>query len=432
MITRIPRPLRLMLVLLVVATSACGDGDAGDGDAGDGGRRRVVISHFWGDVQDVWQEAIDEFEKSHPDIDVEQQAMTFNVHYQKVQTASAAGQDIGDLVLLEDWFAQELIEREQFVDLAPMVARDLDTSAIFAASLGTYRKGASLQAFPVALGSYPLFYNKDLFDAAGERYPDSTWTYDTLLAVARRLTLDTDNDGRTDQYGFLLDNSGGFDGVLYSLGGAVLSDDGTRSAFGEPRTIEALKYWTGLVRTHKVAPPNASVMGGSSSGGSTRPFETGRFAMAMLQAAISTYRNVPFKWDIALPPSGPAGRRALRYGAAFGIPKGSKNAEAAWEFLRWMVEEMPARYADRMFYGQVPNSRRLANAPEYLNGTPSVNRRVLIDMIDRYSFSYWRSRWLQFRDQGFLPQLDLMVIGEKSVEQAAVDADKRINEVLAQ
>jgi multiple sugar transport system substrate-binding protein len=413
---------------LAIIVSSCGGDD--DADAGD--RKRVVISHFWGDVQDVWQEAIDEFEKTHPDIDVEQEAVSFNVHHQKVLTSAAAGSDIGDLVLLEEWFAQELIERDQFVDLQSYVARDLDTSAIFAASLSNYRHGASLQAFPVALGSYPLFYNRDLFDSAKERYPDSTWTYDTLLAVAKRLTRDTDGDGRTDQYGFLLDNSGGFDGVIYSLGGAVLTDDMTKSAFGEPRTIAALKYWTDLVRVHKVAPPNASTMGGSSSGGSTRPFETGRFAMAMLQAAISTYRNVPFKWDIALPPSGPAGRKALRYGEAFGIPKSSKNPDAAWEFLRWMIEEMPAKYADRMFYGQVPNSRRLASAPEYMNGDPKVNRQVVIDMIDRYSFSYWRSRWLQFRDKGFMPEVDQMVLGEKTVEQGAADGDKRINEVLAQ
>ncbi|MBC8145188.1 MAG: sugar ABC transporter substrate-binding protein [bacterium] len=420
-------PLLAFSLMIIASASGCGD-DKTDS----GGRKRVVITHFWGDVQDVWQQAIDEFKKSHPDIDVEQQAVSFNVHFQKVQTASAAGSDIGDLVLLEDWFAQELMEREQFIDLQPMVARDLDTSQIFSISLKPYRHGASLQAFPVALGTYPLFYNKDIFDKANERYPDSTWTYDTLLAVAKRLTIDKDGDGKTDQYGFLLDNSGGFDGVLYSLGGAVLTDDGTRSAFAEPRTINALKYWVDLVQVHKVAPPNASMMGGSASGGSLRPFETGRFAMAILQAALSTYRSVPFKWDIAKPPKGPAGRKVLRYGAAFGIPKGSKNAEAAWEFLRWMIEDMPAKYVDRMFYGQVPNSRRLASADEYLNGDPKVNRTVVIDLIDNESFAYYRSRWLQFRDQGFLPELDLMVLGEKPVEQAANDADRRINEVLAQ
>lgn len=418
--------LRLALPVLLIAASSCG----GESNEAADGKRRVVISHFWADVQDVWEEAIVEFEKTHPDIDVVQQAVSFDVHYKKVLTTAAAGADIGDLVLLEDWFAQELLEREFLADIGPWIKRDLKGEDYFDISLDTYTKEGKVRAFPVALGSYPLFYNRDLFDAAGMAYPDSTWTYDTLLAAARKLTRDTDGDGKTDQWGFLLDNSGGFDGLLYSLGGGVLTADGTRSAFAEPGTISALHYWVDLVQQHKVAPPNASVMGGSSSGGSRRPFETGRFAMAMLQSAISTYKTVPFKWDIALPPSGPAGRKALRYGAAFGIPKSSENAEAAWEFIRWMVKEMPAKYADRMFYGQVPNSRRLASSPEYLNGDPKVDRQVVIDMIEKYSFSYWRSRWLQFRDQGFLPELDLMVAGKKPVEQAAADASKRIDEVL--
>ena len=97
-----------------------------------------------------------------------------------------------------------------------------------------------------------------------------------------------------------------------------------------------------------------------------------------------------------------------------------------------MVKEMPARYANTMFYGQLPNSRRLAFSSEYLNGVPKVNRRATIDLVEKYSFSYWRTKWLQFRDHGFLPELDLMVAGQKSVEQGAKDADRAINDVLAQ
>src|SRR5207249_913107 len=97
-------------------------------------------------------------EKTHPNITVEQQAVSFNVHYQKVLTASAAGAEVGDLVLLEDWFAQELLHRDYFADLQPYLKRDLDSADIFQSALGTYRESSALRAFPVALGSYPLYY----------------------------------------------------------------------------------------------------------------------------------------------------------------------------------------------------------------------------------------------------------------------------------
>jgi multiple sugar transport system substrate-binding protein len=418
-----------LLIALMILSAGCG----GESKPATGGKKVIRISHWWGTVQDVWDQAIADFEKTHPDIKVEQQVLSFQVHVQKVLTNAAASADIGDLILLEDWFAQELVNRDFFVDLQPYVQRDLKPEQIFPIALETYYdKNRALRAFPIALGSYPLFYNKDMFDRAGVKYPDSTWTYDTLLAVARKLTRDTDGDGKPDEWGFLLDNSGGFDGLLYSLGGGVLTDDMQRSAFAEPRTVRALHYWVDLVQKYRVAPPNASVLGGSSSGGMLRPFETGRFGMAMLGSMLTPYSVAKFNWDIALPPKGPAGRKCLRFAAAFGIPKSSQNPDAAWEFLHWIVTEMPAKYADKMFFGQVPNSRRLASSPEYLNGTPKVDRQVVIDMIQNYSFSYWRTKWQQFRDQGFMPELDRMVNGETTVEQGASDADRRINEVLAQ
>ncbi len=422
----------LVAALVVLAAQAlfsgCGGGEEKSGE--EGNKITIRIAHWWGDQQDLWKEVIAEFEKSHPDIHVEQQVLSFDVHVQKVLTSSAAGSGVGDLILLEDWFAQELLGREFLVDIRPMIARDLNDSDYFPVSLETFRQGESVRAFPVALGSYPLLYNRDLFDSAGVSYPDSTWTYDTLLAAAAKLTKDTDGDGKPDRWGFLLDNSGGFDGLLYSMGGAVLTDDLKRSAFNEPRTLNALRFWVDLVHTYRVSPEYSTLRGGTSSGGALRPFETGKYGMSMLGSFLTTYRNNRFRWDIALPPSGPAGRKALRFAAAFGIPKSSEHPDAAWEFLRWIVEEMPANYADRIFYGLVPNSRRLAGSPEYLEGEPKVNRRILIDLIEHHSFSYWRSGWREFRDQGFLPELELMMSGAKSVEQGAADADKLINAVL--
>ncbi len=417
----------LILGLLVVAVVGCSSGDSASE-----GRTEITIAHFWGSSRTVWDSVIHEFERSHPDIQVVQQVQPFNVHTQKVMTMAAANADVGDLVLLEDWFAQELIQRNFLVDLKPYIERDLDSSEYFAQSLSNFSHDGAVRAFPVALGTYPLYYNKDLFDAAGVAYPDSTWTYDTLLRVAETLTRDTDGDGTPDQWGILLDNSGGFDGAIYSLGGAVLTDDLQHSAFDEPRTKRALQFWVDLVRKYHVAPPSTALKGGTSVGGSMRPFETGRFAMAMLQADVASYANVPFDWDVAMPPKGPAGRRVLRYSEAFGIPRTSKHPDSAWEFLRWMVEDMPPRFANRLFYGQVPNSRRLASSDAYLLGKPRVNRAVIVDLIEDYSFSYWRTRWQQFRDQGFLPQLDLMMLGKKSVDEGAADASRRINEVLSQ
>lgn len=415
-----------MAALLVgPVVMSCG----GDETSDDQGRTVIRIAHWWGDSKDLWAEVIKEFERENPTIHVEQEVMSFNVLKDKVLTQSAAGESVGDLIPLEDWFAQELVQRDYFVDVKPWIDRDLKPSEYFQQSTGTFRNGETIRAFPIALGTYPLFYNRDLFDKAHETYPDSTWTYDTLVAVAQRLTRDDDGDGKPEQWGFMLDNSGGLDGTIWSLGGRILTDDLKKGAMSEPGTLVALHFWVDLVRKYHVAPLPASIMGGTSSGGALQDFMTGRFAMAILGSHQVTSK-APFKWDITYPPSGPAGRKVLRFAAAFGIPKSSKHPDAAWRFIRWIIQKMPPSYAARMFYGHVPNSRRLSSATEFLESEPVIHREVLVDLIDRYSFSYWRTKWFQFRDQGFLPEIDLAVQGEKSIEQAASDADRRINEVL--
>jgi len=396
---------------------------------GSDGRAVIRIAHWWGSSRALWDTVIQEFEKENPSIHVEQEVMSFNVLKDKVLTQSAAGESVGDLIPLEDWFAQEIVQRDYFIDIRPWLERDLAPDEYFPQSIGTFRVGNAVRAFPIALGSYPLFYNRDIFDRYGESYPDSSWTFDTLVTVARRLTRDEDGDGRPETWGFMLDNSGGLDGTIWSLGGRILTEDLKRGAMSEPSTLAALQFWVDLVQRHRVAPPPASLMGGTSSGGALQDFMTGRFAMAIL-GSHQVGSGAPFRWDIAYPPRGPAGRKVLRFAAAFGIPKSSQHPEAAWTFLMWIVKHMPPRYAAPMFYGHVPNSRRLAYAPEYLQSEPRISRGILVDMISRFSFSYWRTKWFQFRDQGFLPEIDLAVQGKKSVVSASADADSRINEVL--
>lgn len=54
----------------------------------------------------------------------------------------------------------------------------------------------------VALDSV-MFYNKDLFEEAGITEVPTTW--DELVDVAKKLTLDKDGDGETDQWGMMFE-----------------------------------------------------------------------------------------------------------------------------------------------------------------------------------------------------------------------------------
>jgi len=54
--------------------------------------------------------------------------------------------------------------------------------------------------------------------------------------------------------------------------------------------------------------------------------------------ALTWSNNMPEVWDIAMMPIGPSGQRAVDIASwGFAIPSNAPNAEAAWEFLRWLM-----------------------------------------------------------------------------------------------
>ena len=58
---------------------------------------------------------------------------------------------------------------------------------------------------PKYQGTLVLYYNKDLFDTYEVPYPDDSWNHDDYLAAMKQLTRDTNDDGRTDIWGSMID-----------------------------------------------------------------------------------------------------------------------------------------------------------------------------------------------------------------------------------
>jgi multiple sugar transport system substrate-binding protein len=394
-------------------------------DAKNTGKTTIKVAHWFAENKDQWEEAVKEFEKIHPEIKVELESVVYQMYVQKLLTSSAANISVGDLLIIEDWFAQDLLERNYFYDLSDFVKTELDTSTLFTRAFGDYKNSkGELIGVPVALISTALFYNKDLFDQAGVKYPDSTWTYDDLLSGAQKITKDIDGDGINDSWGIQLNYSPLLDALLYSYGGGVLSADKNSSALSTPESIQALKFFVDLRRKYNVAaaPESAATT-------NTVPFLTGKFGMVVLPDFKTKFRNLKFKWDISLPPIGPKGRKAMIFSQAFGIPKESKNKKEAMIFLKWLINDLPVKYANFM-EGLLHVNKKLANSPEYMNDEPKCNRKVSIDVQEKYSVLYLRPGYFELRDYGFQPEIEKAMNGRISVEDAAKEGAKKIDEII--
>lgn len=69
------------------------------------------------------------------------------------------------------------------------------------------------------------YFNRGLFDAAGVDYPEEGWTWDDFMEKARALTLDTDGDGETDQWGFINNSWPPPFIFIWQAGGETISED---------------------------------------------------------------------------------------------------------------------------------------------------------------------------------------------------------------
>jgi fructooligosaccharide transport system substrate-binding protein len=182
--------------------------------------------------------------------------------------------------------------------------------------------------------SVSLYYNKEIFEAAGIEAPTSVedaWTWDEFFAVAKQLTTE-------DQYGLnLFMNYGVGEWLTYmglpfiwSNGGDVLSPDGTTAEgyFNGPETVEALEFIQKLF-TEGVVSISPSQM----------QFEEGNAAMALggPWIAISTeeagldYGLMPYpRSKVAKSPSG---------SMAYAVTTQTKHPEEAAKFMLWMTDK---------------------------------------------------------------------------------------------
>jgi len=385
----------------------------------------IKVTHWYSENTWEWEGAIKEFNKKYPDINVEIEPIVYQLYLQKLLTSSVGNTQIGDLLIVEDWFAQELLEKEYFVDLTNFIHTELDTANLFMKAFYDYQNSkGEIICVPTFLITPVLIYNKDMFDNAGIEYPDSTWTYTDLVETAKKLTKDIDGDGTPDEWGFALNYSPLLDMMLYAFGGGVLNAEKTAAVLHEPASIEGLKFFIDMYTIHKIAPPpNPATMNNNSE------FMSGRYAMAVTPDFKSKLRSLPFRWNFTYPPKGPSKRVSIRASQGFGIPKDCQHPKEALIFLKWLVNELPPKYSD-LAEGLLPINKKVAWSEEYLNGNPACDRKVIIDLQENYCFNYLRPGYSELKDYGFQSEIEKAIMGQISAEESGIQGSKKVDEVI--
>jgi len=293
----------------------------------------------WGSDLDsqVYQNRLDLFHAQNPNITVELVYIPSD-YSQKVQTMIAGGTSPDIIEISED--VHSYSSKGQIIPLNDFVASSgLDLTARYGETgglTGAYSMNGNLYAMPDRGGALILYYNKDMFDAAGLDYPTKDWTWVEFLAAAQALTL---RDGDTvTQYGWA---AGGWwpwwMSFIYMNGGAVLNENG-QPVVNTPEAVEAIQFYNDLVYTYKVAPsPEDYANLGTNSPDPL--FAQGKVAMATTGFwGIGGLQEAAFNWDIA-PLFKNTQNATVIFGSGFAISKDCQNPEAAWKVIEFLTSE---------------------------------------------------------------------------------------------
>jgi multiple sugar transport system substrate-binding protein len=377
------------------------------------------------------------YREAHPNVEVEWINITGGGPYgrDKLQTMLAGG-DIPDFMMLNTGQFEALASRNQLLpldDLASSAGLDLGIYWPEAITGSTFN--GILYALPRDMSNVIMYYNKDLFDAAGVAYPTEEWTWNDLLAAAQQLTTDLNGDGQVDQWGIGIDNVvWAWDGFVLGNGGQVLSDDRSECTFADPKAVEAIKFWFELMTVHGVSPTPGALpeQAGAGDWFQSQAVAMGFFGPWYRPGLVAMDEADKFNWDVAYPPRSPnTGEHGSDvYTDQWAIAAASQQPEATFDFLSFLTSEAgQTRWVELLGSRSISPVQSVAQTDEWLHYGGSTGEIIL----DSLSFSQpppvnfgnaleAENLW----DQEFA----LVVAGEATVEDAVANICPQIEPIL--
>jgi multiple sugar transport system substrate-binding protein len=250
--------MKKILVLALILMAGLGSAfAAGQGDSKPAGKTSIDFWHHESPTHRVaaFQKVIDDFQKANPTITVTQHVVSWGDSLTKVMAALAAGNP-PDFIFSYPLHTITLYKTGSIMPVDELV-QEIDKKHTYVpgqAELLKY-KGQYWGA-PVFTMMYALTYRPSMFEKyVGTKNPPKTW--DELLDYAKKCTVDTNGDGKIDQYGIALGAAkNGFTGQqIYTLmlnAGSLIFDKDGKVAFNSPQTVRALTFYKEL---SKYAPP---------------------------------------------------------------------------------------------------------------------------------------------------------------------------------
>lgn len=294
----------------------------------------------WGSETEIsiLRPIIDDFNKKNPDINVKIIHIPQN-YFEKLHMLVAANLT-PDIIFINNLNLPIYTSGNIFMGLDGYLKKSnkINKDDFFPESLKTMSHNNKVLAIPRDISNVVIYYNKGLFDKYKVKYPKDNWTQEDFFETAKKLTIDTDKDGKIDIFGISFQSL-----VLYYLpfawsnGGTLFNENNTQFELDQKNSCEGIQFYADLPNKYHVAPRAAE------AGNSTMAQLFIQNKLAML---ISGRWSVPrlreekdLKWDVVRFPYGKAGSIVGIDGSGWAISAKSKNPDKAWRVIEYLASK---------------------------------------------------------------------------------------------
>ena len=417
---RAVRVLQVALFLFGFAIVASGAGCARSEPEGQ------ATIRFWamGREAEVVAELLPGFEREHPGLRVEVQAIPWTAAHEKLLTAYAADA-MPDLLQLGNTWVAEFAALDALEPLGPRIDASavVDAGDWFPGIWETSVVDGRVLGVPWYVDTRLLFYRKDILREAGVEAPPRTWEEwaQAMEAVQRHV-----GPGR---YAILLPLNEFEPQLSLALqqDDPLLREDGTRGNFDSPGFRRALAFyarifeegWAPVLSETQISNVWDEFFRGFNAFYLSGPWNIREFRRRAPPELAGEWGTMPLPG-----PDGPGA--GIAGGTSLVLPRGGRNADAAWR----LVEYLSRPEVQRRFHalsGNLPPRRSTWEHPE-LAGDPLA--AAFRDQLERVEPAPRVLEWERIAQEIRLVT-ERVVRGGLPQDQAVRELDASVDAILA-
>ena len=276
-----------------------------------------------------------QYSKDHPDVTVEVSKLPYDNTRERALADFTAHQGAYDVVGFDYLWVKEYAKGGFLIPIDDLIAKAADQvnkDDFFKAYLDYATVDGKLYGLPWLAAVYMLYYRTDLLAKYGLDVP-TTW--DEYAATAKTLQEKAGLFGSTfigKRDDPLVDE---FWTIAWSYGAEIF--DGHHATIDSPEALAAFKVWNDIFKT---AAPDSLAADWPTVAAS---FAQGKSAMMLnfsdtSETLLGSDSTVADKVGFAAIPAGPTGKLTPNLGGwGMGINADSKNQQAAFDFLTWLL-----------------------------------------------------------------------------------------------